>query len=382
MSTAHYDVAIVGLGAMGSMAAWQASARGLRVIGFDRFAPPHANGSSTGLSRIIRECYSEQRYYVPIVQRAYRLWAQLEAEAGRSVLTTTGGLLIGDRSGYIVAGAMASAQQFGLQAELLEAVQVADRFPAFRLPEGQVAVYEPRAGSLAPEDAIESALGVARTAGAELRYNEPVLDWESGERITVTTAQGRYTADRLILAAGAWMAKDLPKRSLPLAPNRQVLFWFEPNASKAWFELGRCPIFLWEWSPGRSIYGFPDQGHGFKVAVHHEGTRVDPDTVDRTVHEADEQAVRVILDQTFPGLIGPVVQSGVCLYTNTPDEDFILDFHPDDRRVVVASPCSGHGFKFAPAIGEILIDLVTRGQTAADISHFRIDRSFGRPSDG
>ncbi len=380
MSTAHYDVAIAGLGAMGSMAAWQASARGLKVIGFDRFAPPHANGSSTGLSRIIRECYSEQRYYVPIVQRAYPLWAELERLAGRSILTTTGGLLIGERSGYIVSGAMASAQQFGLQAELLEAAQVAERFPAFRLLPGQVAVYEPRAGSLMPEDAIESALGVARGAGADLHYNEPVLDWESGERITVTTAEGRYTADRLILAAGAWMAKGLPKRSLSLAPNRQVLFWFEPTAPKAWFELGRCPIFLWEWSPGRSIYGFPDQGHGFKVAVHHEGTAVDPDTADRTVHDADERAVRAIVDQTFPGMIGPAVRGGVCLYTNTPDEDFILDFHPDDRRVVIASPCSGHGFKFAPAIGEILTDLVTRGETAADISHFRIDRSFARTS--
>lgn len=370
----HYDLAIVGLGAMGSMAAWQATRRGLRVIGFDRFHPPHTMGSSAGHSRIIRECYFEQRYYVPIVRRAYELWADLEEESGETFYQKTGGLMIGPRDGTIAPGAMASAEMFGLEAEVLGHEELSRRFPAFAAGPDVVALYEPRAGALTPEVAIGAALRRARESGAELRFDTPVLGWHSGDSVELDTAHGRVSADRVILAAGAWMAKDLPRLDLPVKVARQVLFWLEPAGGRAMFRPGDFPIFIWEWSPGRSIYGFPDQGRGFKVAIHHEGRPADPDTLQRTVdpHEADE--LLRLVGRLIPQGVGPVLESAVCMYTNAPDEDFILDRHPGDSRVLVASPCSGHGFKFSAAIGEILVDLASEGRTSFDLTPFRLNR--------
>lgn len=369
-----FDVAIVGLGAMGSMAAWRLARRGCRVIGFDRFRPPHGQGSSGGLSRIIRECYFEQRYYVPLVRRAYELWAELERESGRSLYTRTGGLMIGRPESSIASGSVASARAFGIEAELLSADQVRRRFPAFRLRPDEVALYEGRAGALAPEACIESALGAARAAGAELRFDEPVLSWEATSPLRIVTARGVVEADRLVLAAGAWMAGPLPRLSVALRPTRQVLFWLEPNGGRGPFQPDRFPVFIWEWSEGRAIYGFPDQGAGVKVAIHHEGTPADPDRVDRAVAPGEEAPVLEILKEVIPDAVGPVIRSAACLYTNTRDEDFVLDLHPADRRVAVASPCSGHGFKFASAIGEVLADLALEGRTAIDLAPFRIDR--------
>ncbi len=371
----RYDVAVVGLGAMGSMTAWRLARRGLKVIGFDRFHPPHANGSSAGLSRIIRECYFEQRYYVPLVQRAYGLWAELERASGRTLYTRTGGLNIGRPESAIASGAVASAEAFGIAAELLTAAEVHRRFPPFRLRSDEVALYEPRAGALMPEDAIAAALEVAAGAGAELRYDEPVLGWEATTPLRVTTSRGTIEAERLVLAAGAWMAGDLPRLGVPLTPTRQVLFWLEPGGGRQRFAADRFPVFIWQWSPGHSIYGFPDQGVGLKVAIHHEGQRVDPDHVDRTVRAAEAATLLEVLGEILPDAVGPVTRSSVCLYTNTRDEDFVIDFHPDDARVVVASPCSGHGFKFASAVGEVLTDLVTSGGTDFDLTPFRVNRA-------
>lgn len=369
-----YDAAVVGLGAMGSMAAWQLARRGLRVIGFDRFTPPHGLGSSGGLSRIIREAYAEQPFYVPLVRRAFELWEELGREGGRQLLLTTGGLMVGERDSAIAGGAIRSAARYGVPCEILTPEQVARRFPAFRLPPSQVALYERRAGALAPELAIATALARAASLGAELRFGESVLGWEAGARIRLRTQAGEVAADRLVLAAGAWMATGLPRLDVPLRVSRQVLFWFEPRGDRSRFQPDRFPVFLWQWTRGHSIYGFPDQGQGFKVAIHHEGPAVHPDQVDRQVAPGEERELVEIVERCFPGGTGPVLRSGVCLYTTTRDEDFVLDRHPADARVAVASPCSGHGFKFAPAIGEILADLVTSGATRHDLTPFRIDR--------
>lgn len=360
---------------MGSMAAWQATRRGLRVIGFDRFRPPHTNGSSTGHSRIIREAYFEQRYYVPLVQEAYRLWEELERESGSTIYLRTGGLTLGPRDGAVASGAIASMDAFGLDVEVLSGAQVRHRFPSFEAGDDIVGLYEPRAGSLTPEAGIEAALRLAEQGGAVLLYDTPVEGWEPGSGVEVRTATGRYRADRLILSAGAWMAGELPAIDLPLTVNRQVLFWLEPSGGREPFQPPRFPVFLWEWQPGRSFYGFPDQGRGVKVAIHHEGVPADPDTIDRTVGPLEADELLEILSSTIPSARGPVIESAVCMYTNTPDEDFILDRHPADDRVLVASPCSGHGFKFAPTIGEILVDLATDGETRFDLGPFRIGRS-------
>jgi sarcosine oxidase len=371
------DVAIAGLGAMGSAAAWQLASRGQRVIGFDRFRPPHAMGSSTGRSRIIREAYWESPFYVPLVRRAYELWATLERRSGRALLRPTGGLVIGPGDGPLVSGAIASAREHGVAFDHLGPHDIAARFPAFRPGAHLEGVFEPRAGVLMPEDAIGAMLGEAVKAGAELRFDEPVQRWERhGDAILVHTGHGRYAARRVILAAGAWMASALPGRALPLRVARQTMFWLRPGGDPAGLGPGQLPIWLWESGEGPVYYGFPDLGDGPKVARHHDGEPCDPDTVRREVAPEESEEIARFLAGSIPALAGPVTDARVCLYTNTPDEHFILDRHPDDPAVLIASPCSGHGFKFAPTIGELLADLAMDRTPRFDVTPFCLDR-FG-----
>ncbi len=369
----NFDVGIVGLGAMGSMAALELARRGRRVIGFDRFRPPHPFGSSHGRSRIIREAYFEHPQYVPLVQRAYEQWAALEEESGRRLLLPTGGLMIGPPAGVLVAGARRSALVHGLSYEELSAAEVRTRFPMFELDQAEVGLFEPRAGVLFPEAALEVTLQIAEAAGAELHFDEPVSTWSAGEGITVRTQAGHWRVDRLILAAGAWMAGGIARTSLPLSVARQTLFWFAPSGAA---ELGpeRMPIFMWEWAPDEMFYGFPDLGEGVKVAIHHQGELTDPAQVRRTVYPGEADRLRAVMATRAPLLTGPLRQSAACLYTNTPDGDFILDRHPEEARVLVASPCSGHGFKFAPAIGEALADLAEGKPPRFDLAPFRLGR--------
>ncbi len=378
ISSDAFDIAIAGLGAMGSATAWQLAARGQRVIGFDRYHPPHAMGSSTGRSRIIREAYWESPAYVPLVRRAYHLWAQLEVATGRTLLRTTGGLVIGPEDGALVTGAIQSARQHDVPYQQVTAAEVRHRFPALQPDDSLVGVLEPRAGVLVPEDAIEAMLAEAARHGAELRYQEPVLSWEpAGEGVLVRTAQGEYAARRLVLAAGAWMAGDLTGLTLPLTVHRQVTFWVEPSGDRTGFLPARLPVWLWETRDGPLWYGFPDLGDGPKVARHHGGVATSTDAVDRTVTEADSAPLRAFLESALPGLGGPITEARVCLYTNTPDEHFLIDTHRDCAAVLLASPCSGHGFKFAPTIGEILADLAMDQPPSFDLSPFGLQRLAG-----
>ncbi len=370
-----HDVGIVGLGAMGSMTALELVRRGKGVIGFDRFRPPHSFGSSTGRSRIIREAYFEHPQYVPLVQRAYVKWAALEQEGRVSLLSSTGGLMIGPPNGILVSGALRSAEMHGLPFERLTGSELRRRFPVFRARPNEVGLYEPRAGVLRPEAAIDTALALAASAGAVLRYDEPVLQWRpSAEAILLRTGAGEYRVRRLILAAGAWMAGALPGSRLGLTVARQSLFWFEPEGDRAMVSAERMPIFIWEWAPGEMFYGFPDQGAGVKVAIHHQGEPADPDTVRRTADPEEAGHLRAIMAERTPVFNGRLLESAVCLYTNTRDGDFLIDRSPADPRVILASPCSGHGFKFAPALGEVLADLAEDRQPAFDITPFRLGR--------
>ena len=378
--TTRYDVIIAGLGAMGSAAAWQLASRGQKVAGFDRFHPPHAMGSSTGRSRIIREAYWESPFYVPIVRRAYELWALLESRAGRQLLRPTGGLVIGPEDGPLVSGAVASAQQHGVPYQRLVASEVTARFPAFRPGDDLVGVFEPRAGVLMPEDCIGAMLGEAARAGAELRFDEPVTRWEpDGGGIVVHTAHGRYLTDRLILSAGAWMQTALTGVALPLTVARQVMFWLHPRGQPALFAPQRFPVWLWETREGPVYYGFPDLGDGPKVARHHGGQITTADAVEREIAATESDGLLAFLAGAIPELHGPVTDARVCMYTNTPDEHFIIDRHPGQRGVIIASPCSGHGFKFAPAIGEMLADLVMEQPTRFPLAPMALSR-FGSSS--
>lgn len=371
------DVAIVGLGAMGAMTALELVRRGKRVIGFDRFRPPHGLGASHGKSRIIREAYFEHPMYVPIVQRAFARWTALERESGRRLLVRSGGLMIGRPDGVLVRGARTSGETHGLPFEVASTELAAARWPMFRLAPGEVGLYEPRAGILLPEQGIATALELAQGMGLDARFGEPVLEWAAGERLRVRTAAREVDAGALVLAAGPWMTSDLCRTTLPLTVARQVMFWYDTGADRAALAPGRMPVFIWEWSPGRYVYGFPDLGDGVKLAVHHEGRPADPDRVDRTVADAEAEGLEDVVRTRAPALLGKGRRdAAVCLYTNTPDQDFVLDRHPGDPRVVIVSACSGHGFKFAPALGELAADLVEGRRLAIDLAPFRLAR-FG-----
>jgi len=372
-------VAVVGLGAAGSATAAQLAERGVRVIGFDRFTPPHDQGSSHGRSRIIREAYFEHPLYVPLVQRAYALWDALEQRSRRTLFRRTGGLMMGPADGAVVAGALASAREHRLPYELLDAAQVSRRFPAFRIPADHVAVFEPRAGILDPESAIAEQLKVARAAGAELRLGTSVLAWRARPEggVEIDTTAGTTRADRLVLATGAWTGPMLGELALPLVVERNVVHWFEALRPDD-VTLARMPVFIHESSPGKAWYGFPDQGEGLKLALHHQGRPTTADSVSRDVAPDEVNAVRSLAKRFMPGVAGTHRSASVCLYTNTPDEHFLIDHHPSSQDVVVASPCSGHGFKFAPAIGELVADLVMDRTVRFDLTPFRIDRLLGR----
>ncbi len=390
-----YDVIVVGLGAMGSAALRALARRGLAVLGLDRFAPPHDRGSSHGDSRIIREAYFEDPAYVPLVQRAFLLWEELERESRRTLLTRTGGLMIGPRDGVLVSGALRSAVTHGLPHELLDAAAIRARVPAFRPADDWVAVWEPNDGVLRPEAGVQAMLDSARAHRATMRTGEPATAWSAGPHgVTVTTPRGRYASDRVVLAAGAWLGRLVPE--LPLMVTRQVQYWFETIGARTAHDSGFCPISIWEIGAveghGRGsraasaeanseaadappfFYGFPRSDRGVKVAFHGVGEAVDPQAPLAPASPAEVARIRAVVQQYMPFASGPLLASVPCLYTNTPDGHFVIGEHPAHARVTIVSACSGHGFKFAPAIGEIVADRIADGWTRHDLGLFGIDR--------
>jgi sarcosine oxidase len=367
------DVIVAGLGAHGSSAAYRLAARGASVLGFDRFARGHTLGSSGGLSRIIRLSYYEHPDYVPLLRRAWTLWRDLERSSGETLLTRTGGLYAGEPDGELVSGALARARTHHLEHEVLDAPALRERYPLFVWPDTWQGVFERQAGWLAPERAIETHLRLAERSGAVLRFEEPVVRWTStDEGVRVTTARGTFEAKQLVIAAGAWISQLAPALAPELSVERNVLFWFEPTAERDSF--ARLPVYIFD-DTDRIFYGFPYvEGQGVKVAGLHFGDKADPDTVDRTASARDEERVRAWLARRMPLANGERRDAKVCMYTNTPDAHFIVDRLADHPNVVVASACSGHGFKFSSVIGEILAELVLDGATRHPISFLSANR--------
>ena len=367
------DVIIAGLGAHGSSAAYRLAARGASVLGFDRFARGHTLGSSGGLSRIIRLSYYEHPDYVPLLRRAWILWRELERESGEKLLTETGGLYAGDPDGELVAGALKSALAHDLEHEVLNAAALRKRYPLFEWPDGWQGVFERQAGWLAPERCIETHLRLAEQNGATLHFTEPIESWTATrDGVRVNTAMGTFEAKQLVIAAGAWESQLAPSLASELSVERNVLLWFEPTAERDAF--ARLPIYIVD-DTDRIFYGFPYlEGQGVKVAGLHFGDKADPDTVDRTISANDEERVRTWLRRRMPLANGTRLDAKVCMYTNTPDAHFIVDRLANHANVVVASACSGHGFKFSSVIGEILSDLVLDGETRHPISFLSADR--------
>lgn len=357
---------------MGSAAACHLARRGVRVLGLDRFRPPHSLGSSHGRSRIIRSAYFEHPAYVPLVLRAYELWDELAARSGRDLLRRTGGLMIGRPDGTLVSGALRSAHTHRLPHQLLDAVELRQRFPILQPESDMVGVWEPAAGVLLPEDCIDAHLHQARQHGAELHFDEPMTHWTSaGSSVRVVTSRGEYRAAQLLFTVGSWIGSLVPALAPQLSVERQVLYWFEPRDQAAGFAPERCPIHLWEWAPQRYFYGFPELGEGVKLAVHHEGQRCDPDRLQRRVDHSEIATMRALLERFMPAANGALRATQVCTYSNTIDEHFWIDRLPEQPQVLVASPCSGHGFKFASVIGEVLADLLIDGSSRFDLDLFR-----------
>ncbi|MCY7343648.1 MAG: N-methyl-L-tryptophan oxidase [Pseudonocardia sp.] len=368
-----FDVVVVGLGGMGSAAARHLAARGVRVLGLERFTPAHDRGSSHGGSRIVRQSYFEDPAYVPLLLRAYELWAQAQKEADADLLTLTGGLYLGPPGSTTFAGSLRAAQEWGLPHEILDADAVRARFPTVTPAADEMAVYEERAGFVRPEASVAAHLDLAARDGADLRFGQQVLGWEAtGDGVRVRTAGSAFTAGHLVVCPGSWAPTLLP--GVPLRVERQVQYWFAPPGGVGPFE--EHPVYIAEQAGrgdgtgGAQIYGFPaidGPDGGAKVAFFRRGRDADPDALDRVVTETEVAEMRARVADTLPGLVGPVVKTVPCMYTTTPDEHFVVD---RQDRVTVACGFSGHGFKFVPVIGEILADLATSGATAHPIALF------------
>ena len=367
-----YDVIVIGLGGMGSAAAYHLAARGQRVLGLEQFTPAHDKGSSHGGSRIIRQSYFEDPAYVPLLLRSYELWEKLAADSGRDVYRMTGGLFIGPPDCLTVAGSLRAAREWDLPHELLDAAEIRSRYPNFTPHPGDVALFEAKAGFARPELTVQAHLDLAQKAGATLRFGEQVLDWsETADGVTVRTATGTFTAGQVVICPGAWAPQLLAEFGIPISVERQVLYWLDPVGGTAAF--ADHPIFIDENASGMQIYGFPaidGPRGGVKVAFFRKGVPCTPETIDRTVGEHEIREMRDRVRELLPALDGPCVHSATCMYANTPDQHFVIARHPDSRHVTVACGFSGHGFKFVPVVGEILPDLAITGATAHPISLF------------
>ncbi|MDQ2664445.1 MAG: N-methyl-L-tryptophan oxidase [Gemmatimonadota bacterium] len=372
-----YDVLVVGLGAVGSATVFELAARGARVVGVDAYAPPHAIGSTHGRSRIIREAYFEHPSYVPLVQRAFARWAALEQATGTTLFRQTGGLSIGAPDCELVTGVMRSADEHGLDVEPLSREEIAARYPGFALREDMVGVFERRAGMLAPEECVRAFLQLALARGAEVKTGERILNLtRSAAGFVARSAHGEIEARRVVLSAGAWNGQILEGLGIhiPLVVTRQTMHWLAPAGDASLRSPDRLPVALIDHGDERIFYTMPDAGHGVKAAIHHEGIATSPDDVDRAIAASDTEAVRELAARFIPAVAGPIVDSAVCLYTNTPDHDFAIGVPRGQPGVVVVSACSGHGFKFASAIGEAAAQLALELPVDVDLSHFNVDR--------
>jgi sarcosine oxidase len=374
-----YDAIVVGLGGMGSAAVAHLAGRGARVLGLEQYEPLHTQGSSHGTSRMIRQAYYEDPAYVPLLRRGYELWRALERDAGVDVLHVTGGLMVGRPDGDVVPGCLRSSREQDVPVVELDRADVRRRFPLFHPPEGHVGVYEPTAGFVDADAARSAHLELARRHGAELRHGTRVTAWRAAPgRVEVSTDTGVAEAARLVLAAGPWMPKLVAELGLPLTVERRTLHWVRP-ADPSRFTPDRFPVWGFEPSPDRFLYGFPafeGAERGVKLSWHIDGAchPCEPETVDRTISDAEIADARAGLATILPQAVGPWVDAATCLYTCTPDSHFVIDHHPDHEDVLLLSPCSGHGYKFCAIVGEITADLVLAGSTPHPIEPFRLGR--------
>lgn len=375
LSMPTYDAIVLGLGGVGSAAAYHLGLGGLKVLGIDQFDPPHDHGSSHGQTRIIRQAYFEHADYVPLALRSYELWRELEAVSGQKLFTQTGLLQVGPATGHVVPGVLGSAERHGLSVEALRPAEAMRRFPCFHVPDDAATAYEPAAGALRVEECVAAHVAAAQALGVEV-WKDGVLRWTaSGDGVEATTLHhGAVSAARLVIAAGPWSFAALEQLNLNLRVLRKPQLWYATSGPQ-YTAAGRCPAFLFETADG-VYYGLPGfDERGLKAAEHSGGEPVgDPLSVDRELHPSDRERVERFLHAHLPGLEPRLTAHAVCMYTLSADEHFIVDRHPEWKQVAFAAGLSGHGFKFTPVLGQALAELVTTGRTACPIGFLRADR--------
>lgn len=385
----NLDTIVVGFGAMGSAAVYQLAKRGNKVLGLDRFSPPHINGSSHGESRIIRQAIGEGEEYVPLVLRSYELWREIENETGKELLTITGGLTLeSQKSEAVMHGrpdfldqAIRCAEKFHIRHEIFDTAEIRKRYPQFAVIDER-AYFEYETGFLRPELCIAAQLELARRHGAVIQTGESVVSIENraGSAVTVKTSRGAYSAEKVIVTAGPWITRFLPPAYARFFKvYRQVMYWFDIRKNcRSTFATPGFPIFIWIFAKGGDFgfYGFPTlDGKTIKVATEQFTAITDPDHVQRAGGREQEQSMyRDYLQRRLPGISDRCASAASCLYTVTPDSNFVIDVHPDNDRIIIASPCSGHGFKHSAAIGEALAEQLIDGNSKIDISSFSLMR--------
>jgi sarcosine oxidase len=374
--TLNYDVAVIGLGAMGSAAISHLAARGLKVIGFEASSPAHGLGSSHGDSRLIRMGYFEDPCYVPLLKRAYENWRQLEAQLRAPILDITGVLQIGHSDSKIIKGVRASCEMYDLPSMEFSATEMRDRFPVFGLEDDEMAILDPQGGWLRPEAAIWGYLRLATAGGAALRIGEKITAIEPDDAgVTIISGTARYRANKVIVATGSWIADLVPSLRGLANPIRQVVAWYKPSDGFL-TDPRRMPAFLRAVTDDESFFGFPEIGDdGVKIGRHaHFREPIDPDAPNPPVNDRDLAMLDEFAEKYLPGMAGRRVNATTCRYTMLPGEDFLLDYIPGENRIIAASPCSGHGFKFTSVIGEILADLAEKGETSLPVDVFSFAR--------
>lgn len=376
--TTTYDTIVIGVGGMGSATCYQLARRGQRVLGLEQFDIPHTRGSSHGYTRIIRMAYFEHPSYVPLLRRSYELWADLEAASGQRLLVQTGGLDIGPAGSHVVEGSLRSCREHGLAHQVLSGAEVNARYPGYQIPAEFQAVFQPDAGFLLPERCIVAFVEGTFRHGGTVQAREAVLGWEpAGDGVRVTTDRDVYEAGSLVITAGAWSRRAWPWLDRLAVPERQVLAWLQPLRPDL-FTPDRFPIFILD-QGDEYFYGFPVYDvPGFKFGwYHHRRETGEPEALINQAPDAvDEAALRAFAARFFPLGNGPTMALRTCMFTNSPDEHFIIGLHPELPQVSLAAGFSGHGYKFASVIGEIMADLATERATRHDIGLFRVDR-FG-----
>lgn len=372
-----WDVIVIGVGGMGSATVYELARRGCRVLGIEQHNIPNDVGASHGINRMIRLAYAEDPRYIPMVQRAYKLWQAIGKKAKEQLLFVTGGVDAGPEDSWIFQGSLKSCLEHKLKHQVLTSSQLSKRFPGFRLPKSMMAVYQPDGGFVLSERAIVAHANLSLELGAEIHAQEQVIDWKVRKGVvTVKTDRGSYRAKRLVITAGPWIGHVVERLRGVVIPERQVLLWVQPK-KPALFEMGKFPVFYMQDERSEKYYGMPIYGiPGFKFGKYnHLREQIDPDTMDREVHRKDEHVLRKAIRKYLPDADGPVIAMKTCIFSNTSDENFILDFHPDYPEVAIAAGFSGHGFKFCPVVGEIMADLVLEGGSKNfDLDAFKLQR--------